>query len=74
MFPWRQLGALLADEGLLTPTELELALDEQRRTGRLLGQIRWLGCSFIRCPPLELVTSTPQPPETRMHNVLRNYT
>ena len=39
MFPWRQLGALLADEGLLTPTELELALDEQRRTGRLLGQI-----------------------------------
>src|SRR5438876_1071466 len=29
MFPWRQLGALLADEGLLTPTELELALDEQ---------------------------------------------
>ena len=39
MFPWRQLGELLADEGLLTPTELELALDEQRRTGRLLGQI-----------------------------------
>jgi hypothetical protein len=30
---------LLADEGLLTETELELALDEQRRTGRLLGQI-----------------------------------
>jgi len=39
MFPWRQLGALLVDEQLLTPTELELALDEQRRTGRLLGQI-----------------------------------
>jgi hypothetical protein len=39
VFPWRQLGALLADEGLLTETELELALDEQRRTGRLLGQI-----------------------------------
>jgi hypothetical protein len=39
MFPWRQLGTLLVDEGLLTPTELELALDEQRRTGRLLGQI-----------------------------------
>ena len=38
-FPWRQLGALLVDEGLLTPVELELALDEQRRTGRLLGQI-----------------------------------
>jgi hypothetical protein len=39
LFPWRQLGMLLADEGLLTDTELELALDEQRRTGRLLGQI-----------------------------------
>lgn len=38
-FPWRQLGALLVDEELLTETELELALDEQRRTGRLLGQI-----------------------------------
>lgn len=39
LFPWRQLGALLADEGLLTDQELELALEEQRRTGRLLGQI-----------------------------------
>src|SRR2546423_6928029 len=39
LFPWRQLGALLVDEELLTGTELELALDEQRRTGRLLGQI-----------------------------------
>ena len=39
LFPWRQLGTLLADERLLTETELELALDEQRRTGRLLGQL-----------------------------------
>jgi hypothetical protein len=39
LFPWRQLGTLLAEEGLLTETELELALVEQRRTGRLLGQI-----------------------------------
>ncbi len=39
LFPWRQLGALLADEGLLTETELELSLEEQQRTGRLLGQI-----------------------------------
>jgi hypothetical protein len=39
LFPWRQLGTLLADEGLLTETELELALEEQQRTGRLLGQI-----------------------------------
>jgi hypothetical protein len=39
VFPWRQLGELLVDENLLTPAELELALEEQRRTGRLLGQI-----------------------------------
>jgi predicted ATPase len=39
LFPWRQLGTLLADEGLLTETELQLALEEQQRTGRLLGQI-----------------------------------
>ena len=38
-FPWRPLGLLLVDKDLVTPTELELALDEQRRTGRLLGQI-----------------------------------
>jgi hypothetical protein len=39
LFPWRQLGALLQEEGLVSDAELELALDEQRRTGRLLGQI-----------------------------------
>jgi hypothetical protein len=38
-FPWRSLGALLVEEELLTPAELELALAEQQRTGRLLGQI-----------------------------------
>ena len=38
-FPWRPLGTILADQGLLTDTELELALTEQARTGRLLGQI-----------------------------------
>jgi hypothetical protein len=38
-FPWRPLGDLLVDQGLLTPTELELALAEQAKTGRLLGQI-----------------------------------
>ncbi len=38
-FPWRLLGTLLVDEGLLTQTQLELALKEQRRTGRFLGQI-----------------------------------
>ena len=38
-FPWRPLGLLLVDKGLMTSNELELALAEQRRTGRLLGQI-----------------------------------
>jgi hypothetical protein len=38
-FPWRQLGDLLIDEGLLTEGELEQALVEQARSGRLLGQI-----------------------------------
>ena len=38
-FPWRQLGELLLDEQLLTEDELEHALLEQTRSGRLLGQI-----------------------------------
>jgi hypothetical protein len=38
-FPWRQLGELLVDQQLLTENELEQALREQARTGRLLGQI-----------------------------------
>jgi len=38
-FPWRLLGELLVDEQLLTEDELEQALLEQSRSGRLLGQI-----------------------------------
>jgi hypothetical protein len=38
-FPWRHLGALLVDDGLLTPDQLELALAEQQKSGRLLGEI-----------------------------------
>jgi hypothetical protein len=38
-FPWRPLGALLVDEGLLAQAELESALAEQQRMGGLLGQI-----------------------------------
>ena len=38
-FPWRPLGTLLADEGLLTEEELEHALAEQARCRRPLGQI-----------------------------------
>jgi hypothetical protein len=39
LFPWRQLGALLVEQELLTPDELEQALAEQRQSGRLLGRI-----------------------------------
>jgi hypothetical protein len=38
-FPWRPLGKILVDDELLSPTELERALTEQRETGRLLGEI-----------------------------------
>jgi len=38
-FPWRPLGAVLVDEGVVTRRELERALAEQRKSGRLLGQI-----------------------------------
>ena len=38
-YSWRPLGALLVEKGLLTEQELDAALAEQRRTGRLVGQI-----------------------------------
>jgi hypothetical protein len=38
-FPWRPLGTLLVEEGLMSAAKVEQALGEQRRTGRLLGQI-----------------------------------
>jgi len=38
-YSWRPLGELLIDDGALTSDELDLALAEQRRTGRLIGEI-----------------------------------
>jgi hypothetical protein len=38
-FPWRQLGALLLEQELLTEQELELGLSQQEKSGRRLGQI-----------------------------------
>jgi hypothetical protein len=38
-YSWRPLGALLLEKGLLTEPELDAALAEQWRTGRLVGQI-----------------------------------
>jgi len=45
-FPWRPLGAVLVDEGVVTRRELEQALAEQRESGRLLGQIL-VGCGLV---------------------------
>ena len=36
--PWRPLGRLLVEQGLLSEDELERALDEQSSTGRRLGE------------------------------------
>lgn len=38
-FPWRPLGALLVERGVLTEPRLEGAISEQGRSGRLLGVI-----------------------------------
>jgi hypothetical protein len=38
-FPWRPLGELLVERGLLTEPQLERAISEQGRSGRLLGVI-----------------------------------
>jgi hypothetical protein len=38
-YPWRPLGELLVEKGLLRADELDEALLEQRRSGRLLGEI-----------------------------------
>jgi hypothetical protein len=35
---WRPLGQLLAEQGLLTPSELEQALAQQQATGKRLGE------------------------------------
>jgi hypothetical protein len=38
-FPWRPLGELLVDKGIVKAADVEVALAEQRSTGRLLGEI-----------------------------------
>lgn len=37
--PYRRIGAILAERGIITDTQLGDALEEQRRSGRLLGEI-----------------------------------
>lgn len=43
---WLPLGELLVDRGLLSARQLELALVEQRRTGRRLGEVL-VGLGFV---------------------------
>jgi hypothetical protein len=38
-FPWRLLGELLVAKGVISATELDSALREQRATGRRLGEV-----------------------------------
>jgi hypothetical protein len=38
-FPWRPLGQLLLQHGVIAEDQLEQALAEQRRSGRMLGEI-----------------------------------
>jgi hypothetical protein len=38
-FPWRPLGSLLVEKGLIDEAQLEKALKTQRRDGRTLGEI-----------------------------------
>ena len=37
--PWQYLGSLLVERGLLTPDQVRQAFEEQKRTGRRLGEI-----------------------------------
>jgi hypothetical protein len=38
-FPWRPLGELLVEKGIVMAPDVEVALAEQRSTGRMLGEI-----------------------------------
>jgi hypothetical protein len=49
--PWRPLGRLLVEQGLLTADELEHALAQQERTGRRLGETL-VDCGFVSGPEL----------------------
>lgn len=49
--PWRPLGRLLVERGLLTADELERALAKQEQTGRRLGETL-VECGFVSGPEL----------------------
>src|ERR671911_256558 len=49
--PWRPLGRILVEQGLLTSDELEAALAQQERTGKRLGETI-VECGFVSGPEL----------------------
>ena len=49
--PWRPLGRILVEQGLLTSEELEAALAQQEKTGRRLGETI-VECGFVSGPEL----------------------
>ena len=49
--PWRPLGRILVEQGLLTSEELETALEQQERTGKRLGETI-VECGFVSGPEL----------------------
>jgi hypothetical protein len=49
---WRPLGQLLVEQGMLTSSELELALAKQQETGKRLGETI-VACGFVSGPELE---------------------
>ena len=49
--PWRPLGRILVEQGLLTSEELERALEQQERTGKRLGETI-VECGFVSGPEL----------------------
>jgi hypothetical protein len=51
---WQPLGELLVEHGLLSPRQLELALIEQRRTGRKLGEVL-VAFGFVSQPALSSI-------------------
>ncbi|MBA2461371.1 MAG: hypothetical protein H0V45_06355 [Actinobacteria bacterium] len=49
--PWRPLGRILVEQGLLTSEELETALARQEKSGRRLGETI-VECGFVSGPEL----------------------
>jgi chromosome segregation ATPase len=55
--PWRPLGRILVEQGLLTSEELETALEQQERTGKRLGEAI-VECGFVSGPELSNALAT----------------